>query len=160
MLAAPVSSHSPNTGGLHTGVVWRCEVWLQLFINHCWICNGLAACPVQGVSCLLSSAFWDTIQNQDLVTHTTTYLIIYLLLILCMGIILAHIFSLSIHLCGFVDSLSLQLLAVQSHEESCVIVSLFFHCVTGQFIHEKIIHQTAERKINQRQDFLWSTGKY
>lgn len=155
MLAAPVSFHSPNTGGLHTGVVWRCEVWQQLFINHCWICNGLAACPVQGVSCLLSSAFWDTIQHQDLVTHThtTTYLIIYLLL-LCMGFILAHIFFyLFISVVLWIRSVcsSCQCSHMRSHVwlSHCVCVFFFFfNRVTGQFMHEKIIHQTAEEKNN------------
>lgn len=92
-LAASVSSHSPNTcdwSGLHPWIACRCEVKCDcdcLLIIVRFVMDWQL---VQGVSCLLPSAFWDTIQPVVVTSnciwnqHTSK-------LILSMGLILANV---------------------------------------------------------------------
>lgn len=106
MLAASASSHSPNTcewSGLDSWIALcrRCEVkcdcdWLLIIVRFAMDWQ-----LVQGVSCLLPSAFWDTIQPvvQDLVTSNCIWNQHTSRLILFVGLILAN----AAHLFDYID---------------------------------------------------------
>lgn len=147
-LAASLSSHSPNTcdwSGLHCWMAWRCELKCDCDCLLIIVRSVMDWRLVQGVSCLLPSAFWESIQPA-VVTSNCIWNQHSSRLILSTGLILANR-SYFIRIYWF------------QHQNLSIFQTYSPLKAKGQNIYE----ETSRRnnwKIKLQQDFLWSTGKY
>lgn len=149
-LAASVSSHTCDWSGLHSWIDGRREVKCDCDCLLIIVRLVMDWQLVQGVPCLLPSAFWDTVQ--PVVTSNCIWYQHTSRLILSTGLIWAN----SAHLFDY--NLFMWFYGFSFVGRGEVMRGSL---IGKPFYRAKVTNDPpGERKIKQQQDFLWSTGKY